>query len=196
MGIESAKQGKLLYHLTKLDNLNSILQHGLLPRKSVKNSNLCFSDVANQDIISKRTQLGLDIYTPFHFHPYSSFDVAVKNTYSDETFIYICISRDVAKYNRFKILPKHPLNMEECNLMDYEEGFNSIDWETMHTKGRIDDYAKKVKMAECLTDRKITADFFQCICVKNNDIKEIVEDKLKSNNILERPPYVDVRNWF
>ena len=35
MGIETAKTGKLLYHLTKLDNLESIIKYGLLPRKKV-----------------------------------------------------------------------------------------------------------------------------------------------------------------
>ena len=35
MGIESAKAGKLLYHLTELDNLDSIIKYGLLPRKVI-----------------------------------------------------------------------------------------------------------------------------------------------------------------
>lgn len=37
MGIETAKTGKLLYHLTKLENLESIIENGLLPRKEVIN---------------------------------------------------------------------------------------------------------------------------------------------------------------
>ena len=35
MGIETAKTGKLLYHLTKLSNLESIIQQGMLPRKYI-----------------------------------------------------------------------------------------------------------------------------------------------------------------
>ena len=92
MGINNVKQGKLIYHLTKLSNLDSILKYGLLPRKYIINNNISFGDVADKKIISKRALLGLDIYTPFHFHPFSSFDVAVKNTYSNEKFIYICYS--------------------------------------------------------------------------------------------------------
>jgi len=196
MGIENTKQGKLLYHLTKLSNLDSILKHGLLPRKDMIDSKLCFSDVANQDIISKRTELGLDIYTPFHFHPYSSFDVAVKNTYSNENFIYICVTRADAKHNKFKIMPRHPLNMEDCRLMEYEEGFKEIDWDTMHAKGRQDDYAKKVKMAECLTELIVPATVIQCIYVKDNETKLLVEKDLKDNGITEKPPFVDVSKWL
>ena len=118
MGLESAKNGKLIYHLTKLDNLESIIEHGLMSRKALKESGIEFGDVADSEIISKRTELGLDIYTPFHFHPYSSFDVAVKNKFSDIDFIYVCIHRDRAKEYNFKVLPKHPLSVKECELYE------------------------------------------------------------------------------
>jgi hypothetical protein len=47
MGIENARNGKLLYHLTRLYNLDSILENGLLSRKTVKDNNMRFSDVAD-----------------------------------------------------------------------------------------------------------------------------------------------------
>lgn len=196
MGIENVKSGKLLYHLTRLDNLDSILENGLLSRKIVKDNNMGFSDVADQEIISKRTRLGLDKYVPFHFHPYSSFDVAVKNKYLDEEFIYICITRELAKYNKFKILPMHPLSIEECILLDYDQGFNEIDWETMQTVGVNDDYTKHVKMAECLTDLRVTIDCIQCIYVKNEETKVLVEEKLDEKGIYVQPPFVNVQKWF
>lgn len=195
MGINNVKQGKLIYHLTKLSNLDSIFKNGLLSRKMINDKKLLFSDIANQDIISKRALLGLDSYTPFHFHPYSSFDVAVKNEYCEEIFIYICLLRSVAEYNKFKILPRHPLNIEECTLLEYREGFEAIDWDTMHSKGRGDDYAKKVKMAECLTDLIIPVEVFQCIYVRDAESKKIVEDKLKAHGITEKPPYVHIMPW-
>lgn len=93
MGIEIAKNQNLLYHLTKLSNLKSIINHGMLPRRKVMEQRIQFGDIADAQIISKRQELGLDIYTPFHFHPYSAFDVAVKHTYQNEDMIYMCISR-------------------------------------------------------------------------------------------------------
>ncbi len=97
MGLENVKNTKLLYHLTALENLESIIEHGLLPRKSMLEAGLIFNDVASTNIISKRTLLGLDKYTPFHFHPYSSFDVAVKREYANTDFIYLCILREDAE---------------------------------------------------------------------------------------------------
>ena len=55
MGIETAKTGKLLYHLTKLENLESIIENGLLPRNEVIKQRIKFGDIANADIISKIT---------------------------------------------------------------------------------------------------------------------------------------------
>ncbi|MDY4544347.1 MAG: DarT ssDNA thymidine ADP-ribosyltransferase family protein [Bacilli bacterium] len=195
MGIENVKQGKLIYHLTKLSNLDSILELGLLPRENMLKKNISFDDVANKEIITKRSMLGLNKYTPFHFHPFSSFDVAVKNTYNNENFIYICLLRKVARNNGFKILPRHPLNMDECILMDYDEGFQAIDWDIMQEKGLDDDNAKQIKMAECLTDLIVPVNCFQCIYVKNEEIKEIVEKKLKEHGVERKPPFVDIMPW-
>ena len=59
------KDGKLLYHLTRLDNLASILTHGLQPRCELTNTN--FKDIADGEILSSRQQHNLDRYVPFHF---------------------------------------------------------------------------------------------------------------------------------
>ena len=78
MGLENAQTGKLLYHLTEVKNLESIIRVGLVPRKVLVENEVRFEDVANPEIIIKRERLGLDGYIPFHFHPYSAFDMAVK----------------------------------------------------------------------------------------------------------------------
>lgn len=73
MGIDNAKNGKLLYHLTELKNLESIVRLGLVPRKVLLENEVKFEDVANPEIIIKRQELGLSEYIPFHFHPYTAF---------------------------------------------------------------------------------------------------------------------------
>ncbi len=197
MGIETAKTGKLLYHLTKLDNLESIIKYGLLPRKKVIEQKINFGDIANPEIISKRTELGLDAYTPFHFHPYSAFDVAVKHSYQEQDMIYLCFDRELARMNHFKILPLHPLSAEECILYDYDEGFQRIDWGTMMEKNRIDDYAKHVKMAECLTEKTIPINHFKCIYVPSEDVKEKTIYILNENGVDFPPPFINVMGvWF
>lgn len=197
MGIDSAKKGCWIYHLTKLKHLDSIIEYGLASRRLLIQNGVIFEDVADPGIMSKRTLLGLDKYIPFHFHPYSSFDVAVKSTYYKDDFMYICVNRELARQNKFKILPKHPLTIEECNVYEYDEGFDLIDWDTLTQKGLDDDYSKHVKMAECITELMVPIDCFQSIAVKNDDIKQKVEAKLIEKNANFPASHVNVRPyWF
>lgn len=126
MGLEGVRDKKLLYHLTEVNNMQGIIDQGLFPRKYLLDHNIYFGDVADPQIINEREKLGLDKYTPFHFHPYSAFDVAVKNTYSTKKFVYICIKRALAEFNNFKILIKHPLSQQECVLYNYNEGIKNM----------------------------------------------------------------------
>ncbi len=197
MGLEGVREKKLLYHLTKVNNMKAIVNHGLLPRRYLVEKDMLFGDVADPKIIRKREELNLDKYTPFHFHPYSAFDVAVKNTYSTEKFVYICIKRALAEFNNFKILIRHPLSQQECTLYDYSEGMNNIDWDTMEKAGITDEYSRNVKMAECLTDKRIPAELFQCVYVPDEETKQYIEELFQNKEITEQPPYVDIQSkWF
>lgn len=197
MGLEKAKEGKLLYHLTELKNLESIIRMGLVPRKVLLDNAVKFGDVANQEIIVKREKLGLSEYIPFHFHPYSAFDAAVKKQHENEEMVYICIGRELARRNNFKILPKHPLSLEDYQLYDYEEGFKLIDWEVMTTIGRNDDNARHIKMAECLSDRVIPVEYFKSFYVPSKTVKREVEEILHKCGVEFPPPFVNVMpQWF
>lgn len=196
-GLEGVKDKKLLYHLTNVSNMESIIKNGLMSRHELLSSREIFVDVADPEIISKREELKLDKYIPFHFHPYSAFDVAVKNTYPDEKFVYICIKRALAQYKNFKILIKHPLSQQDYQLYEYQEGIEKIDWETMEQVGATDDYSRSVKMAECLIDETISAELFQCVYAPDENIKRYIKELFHQNGITEQPPYVNVLpRWF
>lgn len=197
-GIEGAKDGLLLYHLTQVDNFKSIVENGLMSRKSINDGGVCYCNIADMEIVDKRTELGLDKYIPFHFHPYSAFDVAVKNRYDAKRMMYMCISRKYAKDNDFKILPKHPLSEDECRLYDYDEGFKLIDWGTLTTRYINTDYAKEVKMAECLTDKRISITEFYQLFVPTQQVKAELIDIMNKCGVPEsKQPHINVLPiWF
>lgn len=188
------KDGRFFYHLTKLSNLDSIIENGLASRHILEINQAAFGDVADSQIISQRREFGLDHYIPFHFHPYSSFDVAVKNTYLSEEFIYLCIQRVLARHNGFLILPRHPLSIEDVKLLDYDKGMDEIDWVAMESSSAASDYCKNVRMAECLTDKIVPVSYFKSIAVRTHEVKEIVESKLR--RVKGQPPYVNIRPWL
>ena len=94
-------------------------------------------------------------------------------------------------------MTKHPLTTQECKLYDYDEGFKLIDWETMMEINRGDDYAKHVKMAECLTKKRVLIDEFTCMYVASEQVKEKVVEILRDNNVDFPPPHINVMPiWF
>lgn len=164
------KDGKLIYHLTSIDNLESILQNGLLSRNEVEK----FVDVADQEIIEHRENEGLNDYVPFHFFGANPFDGAVQKAHPDRKFIFITLQRKYARAQKFKILPQHPLSLDDCTLMDFDDGMNAIDWEKMAERDYTDNECKEICMAECLTENSVSASDFFSIIVSDEDTKRDV----------------------
>lgn len=198
----SIKNGKLIYHLTPLYSLESIIKYGLLSRDDLCKNDIGFIDTADQEILNERKRLGLSQFIPFHFHIHTAYDTVVKNVNSGKIFIYICLHRDFAKENGFMILPIHPASNEQPELFNYIEGFNIIDWDTMELSipeviDRDIDlrYHKQVRMAECLSPIPIPVGCFQSINVPDETVKKTVVDLLEVYGIKDRP-YINIMNWF
>ncbi|PTY39732.1 DarT ssDNA thymidine ADP-ribosyltransferase family protein [Brachyspira hampsonii] len=167
----SARTGQLIYHLTAIDNFESIVKNGLLPRNKIKPN----IDVADNEILEGRDKYNLLDYVPFHFFINTPFDGAVKKKYKNTDFIYICIKREVAKRNNFKIIPCHPLSNKLTNydniLFDYDKGFDLIEWSIIDGNNRNynNQDIKNACMAECLYYGKIPIIGITSITVKNNE---------------------------
>ena len=158
------KDQSLLYHLTDINNLPLILQHGLLSRSQLST----FSDIADQEIISSRRILGLENYVPFHFFAKSPFDGIVQKSNTDKTFILITVQRNLAKTKNWVIIPQHPLSMETAQIMDYSSGIEAIDWEAMELRDYANQHSSNVCMAECLSPDTVHPSLFFSIFVKDS----------------------------
>lgn len=185
----SRKDGKLLYHLTALDNLESIIQNGLMSRNNV--SQLSFVDIADQEIIGKRnSKLALNDYVPFHFYMGTPFDGRVFldniNNGMNKKFVYLCVWRSYAKANNWKILPSHPLNEDNTQICDYDDGFSKIDWNIIDKKPMPnygDNYEREVCMAECDSPATVSIDSIVFIKAPDEETKEQVKNILKNYNL-------------
>lgn len=175
------KNKQYLYHLTCIDNLENILEKGLLPRAEITPS----VDVANPDILAGRQNYGLDKMVPFHFFANNPFDGRVQLDNQKKKFIYITVRRDYAKINKWQISPKHPLTKDgEFTLLEYTKGIEEIDWKTMNARDYSTQEGKSVCMAECLSPTSVPATAFSRIYVKSsNDEKKVREIIEKHKNI-------------
>ncbi|MGO0059769.1 DarT ssDNA thymidine ADP-ribosyltransferase family protein [Brevibacillus fluminis] len=168
----SIRDQKLIYHLTSIQNFESILQSGLLPRNQLDG----FVDIADAEIIEFREDNSITDYVPFHFFAKNPFDGRVQKDRPDEEFVYICLKRSYAKENDFLIIPQHPISMEEFKMYPYEEGFELIDWDTMDIRDYSDALCKNICMAECVSSLSIDPSDFHCIFVKNADQEKLIKE--------------------
>lgn len=175
---KAIKDNSQFYHLTSLNNIESIIRDGLLPRESLDD----FDDVADPIIIEKRNELNLNNMIPFHFFIHNPFDGRVMKDNPDMEFIYLCINRNYAKTHNWNILPRHPLACQREDLKDFNEGFNSIDWITMEKREYKNDYNRAVCMAEALSSSFIPIEDFNYINVRTQEVSDYVCSLLKKYN--------------
>ncbi len=184
MGTPPSK-GKLLYHITHIDNMYSILQHGLLSRKELELRGIQgFKDIADPKIMKNREELSR--YVLFHFFARNPFDGAVCGTYGSENMVIITITRDGYRENDYFVIPSHPLDSEKPCIYPYEEGIKHIKWDILDMKaGR--DYRipeiKKACMAECIMEYIIPPESFRLVYVYNEEAKQKLLT-IPNNNVI------------
>jgi len=174
----------LLYHLTDIENIDSIFEYGLLSREELNQSGkVAYTDVADQEIIKKRKELGLERHVPFHFFTKNPFDYAAVKGNRDKEFVLIALRRTIAKSRGWKIVTRHPLASSGVEVLGYDEGMQAINWDCMNQRDFDDDECKSICMAECLSPKPVSASDFLNISVKNIDLQKKVEGLAKSANI-------------
>lgn len=187
-----SSEGKLLYHMTRLENMPSILKHGLFSRKRVQELKPDFQDIANPDILDGREKVQsprpLSEYVPFHFFAKNPFDCGVCRTYGCENMAIIAINRAYAeRMEASRIITAHPLN-HSAQMYPYRQGIEQIDWNTLDLEFPYRDYnnndIKQKCMAECLIPDKIES--FKWIFVYTDEAKE---------ELLKCPGVRRVRNY-
>lgn len=188
------KNQKLIYHLTAMSNLPSIIRNGLQSRAALSGAG--FTDVADHSILASRKSKGLEEHVPFHFFSKTPFDYAVHYNNPSTTFVLLAVHRTLAKANNWKIVPSHPLCGAAPDIMDYEAGFNAINWDLMHSeeyKYATHQEYKQTCMAECLSPATVGAAKFHSIYVKTDADRATVLAHLKEASLT---PHVNVAPWM
>lgn len=176
------KNEKYIYHLTAIENIPEILEHGIRCRSILREIKNNFIDVADSSIIDKRDLYGLDEFVPFHWVYGSEFDYAVHEKQKDTEFVYIAIDRSVAKNENWKVIPQHPLAGNKApEIHDYSIGFNKINWSYMQPHhqyyGKPYNYQyKSTTMAECIAPLSVPSSKFAKIFVASDEALSFILD--------------------
>lgn len=178
-------QGQLLYHITHIDNMPSILKNGLVSRKTLLDNNInTFVDIADQEILNKRIHYkeNLSKYVLFHFYAKNPFDYAVTHKYGAKNLVIITIKRSFAKMNNFKIIPSHPLDKNEPEILPYEQGIKKIRWDIIDDILNRNYSIQEIRtacMAECVLEYMVQPEVFAYVNVFDEVSKQKI---LKMDN--------------
>lgn len=177
--VKNIKDQKLLYHLTSVENLDGILKDGLKPRAGLSG----FKDVADAEILQKRQTLQLDNYVPFHWFAKNPFDGSVQRNRPEAQFVLISVYRSTAKQYGWKVIPRHPLAGDSIQLLDYEQGFEAIEWDVMSSRDYLDPHCKSICMAECLAPGVVKPDAFFKIFTPSEEVDALCVAKLQAADV-------------
>ena len=175
-------QGKLLYHITHIDNMPSILKKGLVPRCELSACGVDeFVDIADPEILSKREQYKqtLSNYVLFHFYPKNPFDGAVCRLFGSENMALITIFRSLHTKNDFFVIPSHPLDRDQPDIYPYKEGIDLIRWDILDMEGNRDYHDPEIRkacMAECVMEYAIPPEAFAFVFVSCVEAKNKILD--------------------
>ncbi|WP_287797422.1 DarT ssDNA thymidine ADP-ribosyltransferase family protein [Idiomarina sp.] len=165
----SIRNGRLLYHLTSIDNIEGIIRHGLIPRAELNN----FDDVADREIIGHRQLHQLDSKVPFHFFAKNPFDGNVQANNAEKAFVLIAVHRALAQKKNWQIIPRHPL-AQPFEIYEFDQGMEVIDWNTMDRRDYSDQNCKNICMAECLAPATVEPRYFASIYTKTPEQRQLV----------------------
>lgn len=190
MAALSNKDKKFLYHMTSIENLASIRDHGLLSRQELCIRGLLKDDVADHAILAGRSNLSH--WVPFHFMSRTPFDYAVIRNAAHRTkrFVYLAVERSLAASEGWKIIPKHPLaDGEQYSLMDWDAGIAAIDWHQLDKKGSWDSdhECKQACMAEALSAGAVPFSMIKTIYCRTEEDKSLVLNKTSHSWIQVTP---------
>lgn len=173
------REQKLIYHLTDVENISSVLDRGLLPRAQLRE----FSDVADPEILQVRQKMSLEQRVPFHFFAKNPFDGRVKQDHPTLKFALIAVKRSTARASNWSVIPRHPLAGGGIQLMNYHDGFEAIDWKKMNERNYADSECKSICMAECLAPGSVKPELFSNIFVYDEETRVRVHGLVVSRGL-------------
>lgn len=172
-----------LFHMTHIDNLPSILQHGLLPhgnRHQIK-------DISDCDVNNRRARpepvyhQPIHSYVPFYFNPRNPMLYYRKDMQDD---IVILVLKRELMLSKKCLFTDGNASADHTKFANELEDLHFIDWKCIHGK-YWNDFAdgKRKKMAEVLVPDMVSIENIEGILC-NNGITQAKIDEMTNKEII------------
>lgn len=198
MNIPEEYKGKYFYHFTHIENLDSILKNGFLCTNKKNELNLEHTNVASENIQTRRSDMDVTCepkgkvhdYVPFYFASTNPMALAVVNGKNIDQIDLVFLAIPIEKLNKDSVVftdasantivpPKFYNNPEDLDNLNWD-AINSRKW-----GNKTDDW-KHQRMAEVLVHGSVPIDWIEYIVVWNENKKNTVNETFDANGI-DRP---------
>lgn len=202
------------YHFTHIDNLDSILKHGLLATSEKARKGINHENIANMDIQNTRSQIAINSefrlvrktdvaeylfdyheFVPFYFSERSPMllSLSMQKNIDQERVIYFVIDcKKMLKEKSNSFFTNQSVNRisDLPNLYNHEDDLDCLDWGSIRDRRyRLDDQTKHYKMAEFLLHKQVfMQDVVKIITYDNSNWPNEVRRIFQENGIT--PPQI------
>lgn len=197
MEIPKEYRGKYFYHFTHIDNIESIVNNGILSTNEKKNNGIEHENLANENIQERRSRKDVPCkpygkihdYVPFYFTAPNPMLISVLNRKNIDQPLVVYIAIPIEKLlednvmftdraANTELLPnfyKDPINLKELK-------WDLID-NTKWTEKNKEDLNSR--MAEVLVYKKVPIDWIESYIVYNDICKDKIKEIYKENGLEE-----------
>lgn len=196
-----SKYIKELYYITHIDNVPSILKHGILCHQIIEEESIAFTPIYNKDIVSRRAQRlvssgkNLWAFANLYFKARNPMLYKVAHDKPLDEIVVLGIRRDAMNIKGALIADGNAANspttiiprskIEKVQLDEIIENTQKEWWNQ-------EDGSKRKIMAECLVPERIASDYIDTIYTPNLNAK----DKLESILTVEKPIVPEADMFF
>ncbi|HAV1811568.1 TPA: DUF4433 domain-containing protein [Enterobacter hormaechei subsp. steigerwaltii] len=211
MALPDSLKGRYAYHFTSIDNLNSIIENGLLCTNLKNEQNISHQNIAELGIQGRRSTMSVPCsdgkfvhdYVPFYFSKRNSMQLGVINKKNiDQMFlIYFAIPIKIIEEKVGVVfsdasantdIPPNFYNASSLNML------HSLNWDIIDSKKWAcpSEETRHQKMAELLVPDSINISDVAYIVVWNEWIKNKVLEVFKSKGIQAPPIRYDEEHYY
>lgn len=184
---------RYFFHMTDIDNLESILEHGLLCTNEKNRLGIKHTNIANNAIQERRAEMRVPCgqggvvhdYVPFYFTPRSPMLLGQLNAKNCDQLciIYICLKIEKMLWPNVIFTDASANTIQQPSFFDDVAAMPNLSWDLIDAnRWKYEEDEKHKKMAEVLIHQYVPVDKIDAIIAYNDDAKSYVTQILKKYN--------------
>jgi hypothetical protein len=179
------------YHMTHIENLQSILEKGLFPHSNQYQK----KDISDLDVNNRRSRLepiynkSIHEYVPFYFNPRNAM-LYVRRNIQNEVVILV-LRKELILKNK-SIFTDGNASCTTTKFYNKIENLNKLDWTCLNDSNWNEhEDGRRKRMAEVLVPNYVSVDNIEAIICNNSYTKTYIENILKKVN-LDKEIFVNI----